>query len=779
MTLGKPIDNTGPTASAQSPRARFIQEVAAAFEQADVGFVLLHGHDSEAPDSDLDVMVTRRSLGAVDALVRAGTFGRMLQRFEYDVPWFYTYVIERREAELRYRELDIGCDPWGIGRYGPALPIALDFVKRNPDARTLDAGAETAYLAIKRSQKGIRDERDRTRLTEAAHDNWQAAGALLEPQLGSGAGLAVRSLGARGQEPEQALESLAADIRRYRRAPARLVLRASFQVVRALRRARRPTGLVLLIVGPDGVGKSTLASALGRTAPGKFRRVYRRHLGPGLLPPPARLLGRRPSDGADPHAKPESGKIGAAARFAYLWADALLGWLPRMAVPRARSSLVILERGWFDLAVDPRRYRLPPRPGAVNAFGRLLPRPDLVLLLDAGADLVNARKDELEVGEIERQLREWRALLPRAGRRVHRLDATGSPEDLLEQARELIHQELESRHPDVASAKLPLRIAGSIASGGQRMALVEVGDRPRWLIPRGLGGRGPLRARLYRPALAEQVPAALALEAMASVGRLGTKLPIDLERGLLPALRATLERPDLRLGAVALSRDRAARVLVTLFADGGLVGFAKISVAPEQLHRERRVLDALAQAKPRAFGVPRPLALLQWEDLTVLVLEPIAPWGRAMRPLGARERAVLEELAQLGSVLEPILGSAPGLVPVHGDFAPWNTAPTRGGSYVVWDWEDARLGLPLEDLFHWRTQLLLLFGVGSVDELAASANSPDRELAELCSHLRLDHDAPSRALRAYLERRASAATIDPSAHSTVCQALALLGGKSS
>ncbi len=92
MTLDKSIDNL------RRPQARVIREVFAAFERADVGFVLLHGHDPEAPDSDLNVVVTRRSLGAVGALVRAGTFGRILQRFQYDVPWFYTYVIEQRAS---------------------------------------------------------------------------------------------------------------------------------------------------------------------------------------------------------------------------------------------------------------------------------------------------------------------------------------------------------------------------------------------------------------------------------------------------------------------------------------------------------------------------------------------------------------------------------------------------------------------------------------------------------------------------------------------------------
>ena len=40
---------------------------------------------TEARDSDLDVAVTRRSFGAVDALMRTDMFRRMLQRFHYDV----------------------------------------------------------------------------------------------------------------------------------------------------------------------------------------------------------------------------------------------------------------------------------------------------------------------------------------------------------------------------------------------------------------------------------------------------------------------------------------------------------------------------------------------------------------------------------------------------------------------------------------------------------------------------------------------------------------------
>jgi hypothetical protein len=694
-------------------RERFVRDVVDAFEHARVEFVLLHGHDPDARDSDLDIAVTRRSLAAVDALVRAGTFGRMLQRLHYDVPWCFYYVVESDEPGRRYRQLDVACDPWGIGRYGPAIPLALDFIKRNPGVRTLDERTESAYLAIKRARKGA-------------------------PQLAR----------------------LAADVRRHRRTPWRLFLRGCFESARMARRVQRPTGMVVAVVGPDGTGKSTVAHGLEHAALGAFRRADRRHVGPGLLPPPARLLGRRPSDGSFPHGRPPSGRLGATARLAYLWIDALVGWLPRMAVPRVRSSLVVLERGWLDLAVDPRRYRLPGLARTVRMLGRALPRPDLALLLSAPGDHIAARKNELRANEIERQLRDWRSLLPHAGRRAESLNAAAPVEHVVEGAREVVHAALEDRQPSVEPARPMVDLAGAVARDGEPLALVEVDGRPRWLLPRRPGGCGPMRASLYRPARRHQVPAALALEAMAAMGRLGTTIPIDLREGVLPALRAVLGRPDLELGGIALSRDRDHRMLVALRAGARSVGFAKVSPAGEPLRREGRVLEALMRAGPVTFTVPRPLALLEWEGLTALVLEPIRSRDRALRPFAAREQAILKELQRLGDALAPVIGSADGLVPVHGDFTPWNTAPNRGGGYVVWDWEDARLGLPLEDLFHWKLQVLALFAVGRVEDLVAEAH-------------RLNADA---SLRAYLQRRVSDPELAAQTREVVEQALALVDG---
>ncbi|MBI4172883.1 MAG: hypothetical protein HY511_08970, partial [Actinobacteria bacterium] len=180
--------------------------------------------------------------------------------------------------------------------------------------------------------------------------------------------------------------------------------------------------------------------------------------------------------------------------------------------------------------------------------------------------------------------------------------------------------------------------------------------------------------------------------------------------------------------------------------------FAKAGdVNPGGLEREHDVLEALTALHPTSFAVPRPLALLDWQGTRVLVLAPIRPRGRANRTLGAQELDALAELARLSRALAPALGEVDGLVPLHGDFAAWNCGPD-GERLVVWDWEEARLGLPLEDYFHWRTQLVVHFGRGTAADLVAAAAEPAPDVRELCRRLGLDAGAPRAALRAYLER---------------------------
>jgi hypothetical protein len=107
----------------------------------------------------------------------------------------------------------------------------------------------------------------------------------------------------------------------------------------------------------------------------------------------------------------------------------------------------------------------------------------------------------------------------------------------------------------------------------------------------------------------------------------------------------------------------------------------------------------------------------------------------------------------LSSALAPVLGEHPERIPVHGDFAPWNCAPAADSRLTLWDWEEARLGLPLEDLFTWKVWRLLRFGHGTVSDLVRSATEPDPYVSGLCERLSMSTVLAPVALRACLEQR--------------------------
>ena len=71
---------------------RFMEEVGAEFDAAGVNYAILH-EGGDGQDSDLDIAVGHESLETVDWIIRTGTFGRLIQRFDYDVPWCRFYVV--------------------------------------------------------------------------------------------------------------------------------------------------------------------------------------------------------------------------------------------------------------------------------------------------------------------------------------------------------------------------------------------------------------------------------------------------------------------------------------------------------------------------------------------------------------------------------------------------------------------------------------------------------------------------------------------------------------
>jgi serine acetyltransferase len=165
----------------------------------------------------------------------------------------------------------------------------------------------------------------------------------------------------------------------------------------------QPTGLVVSFLGADGSGKSSVIDRVMADLAPVFRRTCRLHLRP-------RVLARKnPDRGPEtaPHALPARGSAASVVKLAYFVLDYFVGYALRVWPMARRSTLVVFDRHYRDLAVDSRRYRYGGPARLVRLASRCVPGPDFWVLLDAPPDVLQARKQEVSPEESARQRRAY------------------------------------------------------------------------------------------------------------------------------------------------------------------------------------------------------------------------------------------------------------------------------------------------------------------------------------------------------------------------------------
>jgi thymidylate kinase len=202
-------------------------------------------------------------------------------------------------------------------------------------------------------------------------------------------------------------------------------------------------GALIVLVGPDGSGKTTVADALVGLLRAEGREAERLYMGVGLPGLPSRRLRRRlrrrrakrrgqtaPAwlDPARPHRRTE---------LLHVWLD--LWWRYLFDIrPRLRQRrVVVCDRYAYDWATWHVRGISAGTVRRMLRFG--VPRPALTVFLSAEPDVVISRKDELTAEEVRRQQARLAALVAVLPRAVE-LDCTPPAEAVARSAAELLKE---------------------------------------------------------------------------------------------------------------------------------------------------------------------------------------------------------------------------------------------------------------------------------------------------------------------------------------------------
>lgn len=204
-----------------------------------------------------------------------------------------------------------------------------------------------------------------------------------------------------------------------------------------IRRTRAYLDLIC-VLGPDGVGKSSVLERVIPQLQNATKVVEMRHLKPVIF-----MKSRVKARGVvtDPHRLPPRSGLLSSLKLVVWLAEC---WLDFILRARKNLTLQVYDRYFHDLLVDPRRYRYGGPGWIAKIISRLVPQPDLVLLLDAPAELVQSRKQELPLEETLRQRNDYQRLLATLPQGVV-IDASLPLDQVCDNARTAILDSLESK----------------------------------------------------------------------------------------------------------------------------------------------------------------------------------------------------------------------------------------------------------------------------------------------------------------------------------------------
>jgi thymidylate kinase len=407
-------DNSGAqrrtSADALDP-SKFLRALFRLLDEHSVRYCVLHSWESlpyELP-SDLDVAIhpaDRLKLPIVFRRLQEEDY-LLIQSLNYSVAAFYFVFCWFDGLSLHSVPLDFIFEHWRSGLSVPSIKDVTAQRERYQDMWIPSPPHQFAYLLAKKTWKGKASNTQLQRLQYLVESLGQSEAEAIAGEIFLGkwnrrlvnaclAGSLPGTL-----ERARHLPWLTAAFRH----PLRLARHAWEQAIRLTRRWLYPTGLLVAVLGPDGSGKDTVIHGMSNEIRRGFRRMAFYHWRPKLIL--ARKSARRVTD---PHADAPRGAVVSSLYLIGFFLDYWFGYALRIRHLLTRGYLVVFDRYFYDVIVDPKRARFGGPAWFAQFLARLVPRPDITIVLDADEHVMYARKGELSVEELQRQRLAYRDL---------------------------------------------------------------------------------------------------------------------------------------------------------------------------------------------------------------------------------------------------------------------------------------------------------------------------------------------------------------------------------
>jgi thymidylate kinase len=391
---------------------RFLASLFAAYERADVRWVVLRNYHTW-PDhfgKDIDLVVHPDDLWRHDAVVR-----RLAEDWKLELVvkpsrgghWMY-YLASVVDGKVRGLYLDLRVELSHLHFEYLPVDVVLRDARRLGAARVPSEAAEALALVLHCVfDKGYVRDDYLARLRELLASAGPAFRALADEELGAGWGKRLAAVATAPDGAPALQRRLARAILRRRPGAVFRYAGARAQILWDKLRARiRPSGHVVIVLGPDGAGKTTMAEQIARRFAGTQIPVSTVYLGAQkpLLPTRrwSQKLRKRFKPVQGPKPVKDVNRKQKLRGIAHIMADKWLRYFVHVRPALVRGEVVVLDRYFYDLRTFAHPFVRHPWMDAL--LMRLIPEPALAFLLRADPALIAARKNELTTAETARQL---------------------------------------------------------------------------------------------------------------------------------------------------------------------------------------------------------------------------------------------------------------------------------------------------------------------------------------------------------------------------------------